>query len=101
MIGTQLSVAIFLRHVLNIFINCFLLCRGILPKKSKQMKISILSDIDLEDLRVMRNLYKFFLIQLLIKKSGNEFSCQIFFKYLISLCKICNQYIFYKIGIKK
>ena len=70
-----------------ISIKCFLLCREILPKNSKQMKISFLSEMVLEDFRLMNSLSKKILIQLSIKKSGNEFLCQIIFKYLISLCK--------------
>ena len=38
------------------------------------MEIYFLSEMVLEDLRVMNSLAKKFLIQLSIKKSGNEFS---------------------------
>ena len=66
----------------------FLLSREISPKNSKQMKISFLSEMVLKDLRVIKSLSKYFLIQLATKKCGNEFLYQILFKYLILLYKI-------------
>ena len=56
---------IFLQHVVNLSINCFLLCRETLPKNSKQMKISFLSELVLEDLKVMN---RFIYIKKIIKK---------------------------------
>ena len=66
----------------------FLLSREISPKNSKQMKISFLSEMVLKDLRVIKSLSKYFLVQLSTKKCGNEFLYQIVFKYLILLYKI-------------
>ena len=74
----------FFWHVLKISTNCFLLCKDILPKYSKHMKISLLSDILFDGLDGINNLSRNFFMQLSIKNSGNEFLCQIDFKNSIS-----------------
>ena len=75
---------IFLRHVLNISINCFLLCREILRKNSKQIKISFLYEMVLEDLQVMNSWSKNILIQLSIKRVETNFTFEINFHIFLA-----------------
>ena len=80
MTGTQHSVSFF-----TTFSKYF--CQLFFALEN-QMKISFLSEMVLEDLREIKNLFKSFLIQISMKKSGNKLFCHIVFKYLVSLCKI-------------
>ena len=75
-------------HVLKISVSCFLFWNEIFPKNSKQIKISFLSLMEFDVLRVINNLSKILLVQLSMKKCGKEFFCHINFKHWTSLWNV-------------